>query len=126
MRVYQLRTHNMETNEKTDQTPQSDANPQGAGNDQAMGIIAYLGPLCIVPILVAKDSEFAMYHANQGLILFIVAIALSFIAIVPILGWIISFFGSIAVVVLAILGIINAANMEKKPLPLIGGYQLLK
>lgn len=116
----------METDNKTQKTQEEDSSPEPVNNDQAMGIIAYLGPLCIVPILVAKDSEFAMYHANQGLILFIVAIALSLFAIIPILGWIISFFGSIAVVVLAILGIINAANMKKKPLPIIGGYQLLK
>src|SRR5471030_1450735 len=35
--------------------------------NKVFGILAYLGPLCLVPILVAKDSPFAKYHANQGL-----------------------------------------------------------
>lgn len=116
----------MEKNEKTEHESKENSSPEPVNNDQAMGIISYLGPLCIVPILVAKDSEFAMYHANQGLILFIIAIGLSLFTIIPFLGWIISFFGSIGVVIMAILGIINAANMKKKPLPLIGGYQILK
>lgn len=98
----------------------------GADNDQLMGILSYLGILVIIPIAVAKDSEFAMYHANQGLILFIAEVILFGIGMIPILGWIISFFGWIAAVVFAIIGIMNAAGKKKKPLPIIGGYQILK
>lgn len=94
--------------------------------NKALAIIAYIGILWIVPVVAAKDSEYAMFHANQGLNLFLVAVALMFIWIIPILGWLIGFFGWIFVVILAIMGIINAANGEQKPLPIIGGWRLIK
>lgn len=97
-----------------------------ANNEKVMAILAYLGILVIVPILVAKDSEFVQYHANQGLVLFIAEIILFAIGIIPILGWLISFLGSLGVIVLAIMGILNAVNHKKEPLPLIGGYQILE
>lgn len=94
-------------------------------NDTAMGILSYLGILVIIPIIVAQDSEFAMYHANQGLILLIGAMILFAVGWIPVLGWIVGFFGWIVVMIFAIMGIINAANGKKKPLPLIGGFNLL-
>jgi|AntRauTorcE11897_2_1112592.scaffolds.fasta_scaffold00608_1 uncharacterized membrane protein len=114
----------MENNEQNSVERKKPA--EGDVNDQAMGIISYLGILVIIPIIIAKDSEFAMYHANQGLILLIVEIILFGISIIPLLGWFISGLGSIAVTIFIILGIINAAGGKKKPLPLIGGYQILK
>lgn len=120
-------------NNKADQSyeprPEESGQSPVAGdpnNEKVMAILAYLGVLVIIPILVAKDSDFVMYHANQGLVLFIAEIILFAIGIVPILGWLISFLGYIGAMVLAIMGIINAVNKKKKPLPLIGGYQLLE
>ena len=39
--------------------------------NKVMAVLAYIGPLVLVPILAAKDSKFAKFHANQGLTLFI-------------------------------------------------------
>lgn len=118
--------HNDNQPQEEDKSEDSNESVGQGDNSRAMGIISYLGPLCIIPILTAKDSEFAMYHANQGLILFIAEMILFAVGIIPILGWLISIFGNIAAVIFAIIGILNAANMKKKPLPVIGGYQLLK
>ena len=111
----------------------------GASNDKLMGILAYLGILVLVPILAAKDSKFARFHANQGLVLLIAYIIVSVacnvitgatVALdVPIIGLflgIIAWVAGIFCFVLAIMGIINAANGEEKELPIIGGYKLLK
>lgn len=96
------------------------------GNDKIMGILAYI--FFLIPLLAAKDSKFAMYHANQGLLLFILAIGVNVIGtVIPVLGWfILGPLGNLLVIGLAILGIINAANGEQKPLPVIGKYTLLK
>jgi hypothetical protein len=40
------------------------------------GIISYLILLWWVPLLAAKDSPFAKYHANQGLVLFVLWIVI--------------------------------------------------
>ncbi|HAI73918.1 TPA: hypothetical protein DCL22_00845 [Candidatus Moranbacteria bacterium] len=91
-----------------------------------MAIIAYI--IFFVPLLAARDSKFAMYHANQGLNLFLLAVAVSVVgAIIPFLGWFIILpFGHLAVLIFVIMGIINASKGEMKPLPLIGKIELIK
>jgi len=101
-------------------------NPADVEKNKAMAIIAYLGILCIVPLLAAKDSPFAMYHANQGLVLLLFGIAVGIITVVPVIGWIVGAVGWITHVVFLIMGIINAAGGQMKPLPLIGGITLIK
>lgn len=93
--------------------------------NKGMAILAYI--LFLIPLLAAKDSKFAQFHTNQGLVLFLVAVAVNVVGVViPFLGWLIILpLGSLFVVILAILGIINAAKGEAKPLPVIGGFKLL-
>lgn len=68
-----------------------------------------------------------MFHANQSLILLIISVAASLLSgLIPVVGALIGTVVSIGVFVLWIMGIINAANGEMKPLPLIGEYKILK
>lgn len=94
--------------------------------NKGMAILAYI--IFLIPLLAAKDSKFAMYHANQGLTLFLLAIGVNVVGtIIPFLGWfILAPLGNLLVLVLAIMGILNASKGEMKPLPLIGSIQLLK
>ena len=94
--------------------------------NKTMAILAYI--LFFVPLLAARESKFAMYHANQGLVLFLAAMAVNFIgSLIPVIGWfLIVPLGNLAAIVLAVLGIVNAYKGEAKPLPLIGGIQLIK
>ena len=48
-----------------------EVNTKDAQDNKAMGILAYLGILVLVPIFAAKESPFARFHANQGLVLLI-------------------------------------------------------
>ncbi len=94
--------------------------------NKGMAILAYI--LFFIPMLTeAKDSKFAMFHANQSLVLLIAGLAGLFISgIIPILGWL--FLGpaiSIAWIVFLVLGILNASKGEMKELPLIGGIHIL-
>ena len=103
--------------------------PKDAQDNKVMAILAYLGfPLVLVPILAAKESPFARYHANQGIILCIAGMALGFVVsilmfillfIAPALS-VIAYLVTIILPVLAVLGIINAVKGECKPLPIIG------
>lgn len=110
--------------ESTKQTNET-AN-QGADNVKVMAALAYV--LFFIPLLTNPNDEFAKFHANQGLNLLLLAIAVQVIGwAIPFLGWfLIVPLGSIAVLVLFIMGIINALNGEKKALPVIGQFQLLK
>lgn len=95
-------------------------------NNKLMAAISYIWILFLVPLFAAKDDAFARFHANQGLVLFIVNIALYIISIIPFVGPIISGIGGIATLIFMILGIINALKGEMKPLPLIGGIEIIK
>ncbi len=111
----------------------SSYDPQDIANNKAMAVLAYIGFLVLVPLLGAKESKYARFHTNQGLVLFIFEVAVGLISAIlgwiPVLGWIIKIVcGLIDVVALvfAILGIVNACKGVCKELPIIGGIKLLK
>lgn len=119
--------------QKTNEVPQQSANAytnKDVEDNKAMAIIGYILPiLFFIPLVTeAKNSPFAKFHANQQLNLLLVAIAVNIVGtIIPILGWFIILpFGSLALIVIAIIGIMNAAKGEMKALPLIGGFSLIK
>ncbi len=122
-------------NNTADTTAEFDA--QDINSNKAMAILAYFGPLVLIPIFAAKGSKFARYHSNQGLVLLIAAIAYGIVynilsAIILAISWrlyfVVSIIGlvSIVITVLAIIGIINAATGKAKELPLIGKFKILK
>ena len=98
--------------------------------NKVMAILSYFGILVLIPIFAAKNDAFARYHANQGLVLFLVDIICgilgSIIGEIPVVGGIITTALGVVIFVLMILGIINAAKGETKPLPLIGGISIIK
>lgn len=112
------------------QAPQTDKKDGGENVDnvKAVAAVAYLGILFFVPLLTNPESDFARFHANQGLLLLITGLVVNILGpLLPVIGWFIIWpLGSIFVLVLFIMGLINAMNGEKKPLPLIGGIQLIK
>lgn len=106
-------------------------------SEKGMGVLCYISLLCLIPLITGK-TPFVKYHANQGLVLLITSLicgAVSTICslvlrIIPLLGGIVAGLISgvlgLAVLALAIIGIINVVNGETKPLPVIGGITLLK
>ncbi|MDO4489184.1 MAG: DUF4870 domain-containing protein [Eubacteriales bacterium] len=111
----------------------SEFSPQDIQNNKVMAILAYLSWLVLIPLLGAKDSKFARYHCNQGLVLAIAELCAMVIcgmlAAVPVIGFIfgiIRLLVSLLCVVLTVMGLINAANGQAKELPIIGSFKLLK
>lgn len=111
--------------------------PADVEKNKAMGVLAYLGILVLIPIFAAKDSPFARYHANQGLLLCIAAIIYGVTysilsSIILAISWrlyfLVSILGLVGIVfaVLCVIGIINAMNGKAKELPFIGKYKILK
>ena len=102
-------------------------------NNKVMGILAYISFLVLVPILGAKESKFARFHANQGLVLLIASVAAGIIigtlGSLPLIGWtfnIVGFAIEVITIVLMVLGIVNAAQGKAKELPVIGSIKILK
>ncbi len=101
-------------------------------DNRIMGALAYLSWLVLIPLFAAKQSPFARFHTNQGLVLalaeIIVVIALAILRALPLIGWIfriIRYLFEIACVVMSIIGIVNALNGRAKELPLVGSFRIL-
>jgi len=110
------------------------APPQPESSDveknKLMAIVGYILPiLFFIPLIneSSKNSPFAKFHANQQLVLLIAAIVVDIVgSIIPFLGWFLILpIGSVAIIVLAILGIVGVSKGETKPLPLIGGFKII-
>lgn len=105
-------------------TPQQNTPAVGGGKNTTMAVIAYI--LFFVPLLTgdAKKDSFVKYHVKQGLVLFLLAL------LINIVGWAIPFYFwytisqilGLCVLVLLILGIVNAVNGKEAPLPVIGKF----
>jgi uncharacterized membrane protein len=104
--------------------------PADVDKNKIFAVLAYLGILFLVPLLAAKESPFARYHTNQGVVLFLSAIICSIggmiLSFIPFVGCLATPTVMIAILVFVVLGIINAAKGECKPLPLIGQFKLIK
>jgi len=100
--------------------------PKDAEKNKAMAVLAYI--LFLIPLLAAKESKFAMYHTNQGLVLFLMVVAVNVVGgFIPVIGWLLIMpIGNLLALIFAVLGIINSVKGEIKPLPLIGGIKVIK
>ncbi len=113
-------------------TPIETADVRDAEEHKGLAAIAYLGPLVFVALLLGRQSPFARYHLNQGLVLaitwlvfWVVGLVLDvLLSFIPIVGWIVAacipvtlFLGWLY---LAITGVLNAVNGRVRPLPGIG------
>lgn len=93
-----------------------------------MAIVAYI--LFFIPLFTeAKKDPLVKYHIKQGLIIFvgwfaigIIGWILGSIPYIWYLGSIISRLLNLAWVILMIIGIMNAAKGEQKPLPVVGKF----
>ncbi len=124
-----------EFNNTADTTAQFDS--ADIENNKAMGVLAYLSWLVLIPLFVAGKSKFARFHTNQGLVLAIVeliwwviegVLTLVF-GFIPVVGAIVAFIlglVNISFLVLTIIGIVNAVNGKAKELPVIGKYKVIK
>lgn len=92
---------------------------------RGMAALGYVGALCLIPLIFARDSQFAQYHAKQGLVLAIIGFILNFAASllwrVPFGGLLVIVMG-IVLLVVSIKGILKALNGEKYEIPVVSEY----
>lgn len=91
-------------------------NKKDIDENKIVTFLSYIGFLCIVPLVAKKESEFAQFHAKQGLVLLLAWIVGSIT--IPIFG--IGFIINIGVVILSIMGLINVNDGNMKELPIVG------
>lgn len=91
---------------------------------KAVAVFAYI--LFFLPLIFARQSRFAMYHCNQGLVLFLTFIACNtMLGMISFIGWFLLPVVNICCVFLMIVGMLNAAGGLMRPLPVIGKLSLI-
>lgn len=99
-------------------------------NKKITGIVAYIGIIGWLIAFLAGDKKGAKFHLNQALVIAIAEIILSvaggILAIIPLIGGIITSVLGIVLFVFWLLGLISAIKDEEKALPIIGGIKILK
>ncbi len=97
--------------------------PEAIEKGKSMAIVAYITYIGLIIAFVSindKKNTYISYHIRQSLGLCLTSIALMIINVLPILGWIVSFLGGIFILVLWIIGLVNAIGGKEKPVPVLG------
>lgn len=107
------------------QTPIESGGNNTINDGKNIAIIAYLTIIGLIIAFVLnneKRNDFATYHIRQSLGIFLTLFVSGILSYIPFIGWIISVAAFFLMIILWIIGIINAANGNKKPVPLLGEY----
>ncbi len=105
--------------------------PVDIQNNKVMAVFAYRGILVLIPMLAARESKFARYHARQELALLMVemmfAVSYCILSLIVLsISWRLYFIVKIMGMagflfpVLAVIGIMNVIGGKARRLPLIG------
>lgn len=87
---------------------------------QIMAGLGYLGILCFVPLLRTRNDEYVLFHAKQGLVLWIWAVLAMFALHLPGVGELVFSVSSMMILVFMGLGLISVALRRAWKLPLVG------
>lgn len=96
--------------------------PKDIADNKVLAALSYLFILFLIPLLTKKDSPFAMFHARQGLVVFVGWVIVWIVGLIPVLGWIIGFLGTILLAIISLIGLIKALQGEAWELPIVGEY----
>ena len=122
--------------------------PMDISDNKVFALLSYIGILVLVPLIAAPKSKFARFHANQGLVLLIGEEAyttvrgvllgvLKLVRHITLFGgvlfspvyWAVNIITgvlSLAFLVFAIIGIIDAAQGKAKELPVISKFKIIQ
>lgn len=106
-------------NQKSDVAPQD--------NGKTVAIVSYLTLIGWIVALVLNNgnkTSLGSYHIRQSLMIIICGVVVSVLnfvlGFIPFIGWIIGLVLGLGLLVLWVIGLVNAINGQEKPIPVIG------
>ncbi len=99
--------------------------------NKVMAVLAYFGLLVLLPIFLAKDSKYARFHINQGLLFTALTVAFNLVAwLFSLLTGGVFFFllplGDVLLLALLVFQVIRVIRDESRELPIIGRIRLFQ
>ncbi len=93
-------------------------------NKQATDIVAYITIIGWIIAIIAGDRQASRFHLNQALVIWIFGIIAGILRMIPFIRWI-GLILAIIVFILWIIGLIRACMGSEKPVPILGGINIL-
>ena len=86
---------------------------------KAWALLSYLSLLCLLPLILKRNNEFALFHAKQGLLFFLFSIVFSLVTVVPVLGFI-GMLGNLVIIILCVVGLFKVLQGKYWEAPVLG------
>lgn len=102
------------TNDKT-------AGEKEIKDGKIFAVISYWLFLCILPFIMKKDNGFAVFHAKQGLVLFLFFVVAFICGNLPFIGYFIWRLYAFTYSVIALWGSVNALMGKYSRIPIVFG-----
>lgn len=107
-------------NEQNQSVPPPVTSVVGPVKNVGMAVVAYI--IFFIPLLTdAKNDPFVRYHVRQGFVLFLCGVGNMILSSIPVIGML-SIVVGIVLLVLFIMGIMNAVGGKEVELPIVGKY----
>lgn len=107
----------------------SEFDPADIAANKGVCILAYFGILFFIPLVARPNSAYGKYHANQGLLLFVVEVMIGAFQIglpfVPIISNVVNCVLFLFELLMFVIGIVNVCNSKAKDLPIVGSLRLI-
>ena len=91
-------------------------------DNKLIAAIGYLGILCLLPLLLKKDSAYAQFHGKQSLVLLITWVIIFFLNVIPVIGWLTWSVLSVVFFIFMVMGIMNSLQGNYWKMPILGEY----
>lgn len=86
---------------------------------KVFALLSYLSILCIIPLILKKDNKFCLFHAKQGLVIFIAEVGVFILSVLPVIGGIVWRLGVLLFGFLSIWCIIQVLLARHTRLPIV-------
>lgn len=98
------------------------------GNKWVPIVMLLIPILFFLPLVMEdkKNSPYCKFYSNQVLLYLIFTAVLSFVSVIPILGWIIGGIGGIMMFIFWIIVLVGAIQGKAKKFPIFGGISIIK
>jgi fumarate reductase subunit D len=82
-------------------------------------IVAYISFFCMLTFLLKKENKFALFHAKQGLVLFVLESAALILSIIPLLEFLLRTVGAALFIGFSVWGMVQAWRGAYAKMPLV-------
>ncbi|MEO5366623.1 MAG: hypothetical protein H7831_09775 [Magnetococcus sp. WYHC-3] len=89
---------------------------------QLMALFSYMNVLCLVPMLFNRGDEYVMFHARQGVVLWIWAVVAMLGLHIPVIGGFLFSLSAVLIAMLSLVGLVSVALGRAWRIPVVARF----